>query len=211
MASSAAEILRQQLREKFPQAHGLRAEPKVPAPAQKPFHLNTFPVGAISEVVPAGPVAGILLMVAGLLGEPDEVSPQPEMVLIDGADGFDPDSFEDAACSKLLWVRCRSAMEMAKAADLLIHDGNLPFILLDATGLDRRDLASIPASAWLRMKQTAERNGSRVVIMAPYPLVPCASLRLTLSADLSLHHFDNSRTDLLDRLSPVSQALRRAT
>src|SRR6478736_2076741 len=110
MASSAAEILRQQMREKFPQAHGLRAEPKVPAPAQKPFHLDTFPVGAISEVVPAGPVAGIL-------GEPDEVSPQPEMVLIDGADGFDPDSFEDAACSKLLWVRCRSAMEMAKAAD----------------------------------------------------------------------------------------------
>lgn len=211
MTSSAAEILRQQLREKFPQAHGVRAEPQVPVPGQKPFHIETFPVGAISEVVPAGPVAGILLMVAGLLGEPDEWSPHPELVLIDGADGFDPDSFEDVACSKLLWVRCRSALEMAKAADLLIHDGNLPFILLDATGLDRRDLASIPASAWLRMKQTAERNGSRVAIMAPYPLVPCASLRLTLSADLSLHHFDVSRADLLARLSPVSQSLRRAT
>lgn len=207
----AAEIMRQQLREKFPQAHGLPAEPQVLAPEHKPFHIETFPVGAISEVVPAGPVAGILLLVAALLGEPEEASPQPKLVLIDGADGFDPESFEDAACSKLLWVRCRSAMEMAKAADLLTHDGNLPFILLDATGLDRRDLASIPASVWLRMKQTAERNGSRVVIMAPYPPVPCASLRLTLSADLSLHHFDVSREDLLDRLSPVSQSLRRAT
>ena len=211
MASPAAEILRQQLREKFPQAHELRAEPQAFVPEQKPFVMETFPVGAISEVVPAGPVAGILLMVAGLLGEPDEMSPQPELVLVDGADGFDPNSFEDAACSKLLWVRCRSALEMAKAADLLVHDGNLPFILLDATGLERRDLASIPASAWLRMKQAAERNGSRVVIMAPYPLVPCARLRLTLSADLSLQHFDVSRTDLLDRLSPVSQSLRRAT
>jgi hypothetical protein len=213
MASSAAEILRQQLREKFPEAHGLRTEPQAISPEQKPFVIETFPVGAISEVVPAGPVAGILLMVAGLLGEPGEVCHQPELVLIDGSDGFDPTSFEDAACSKLLWVRCRSALEMIKAADLLIHDGNVPFILLDATGLDRRDLAGIPASAWLRMKQTAERNGSRVVIMAPHPLVPCSRLRLTLSADLSLLHFDVTREELLDRLRPLSQSqsLRHAT
>ncbi|MBK1817362.1 hypothetical protein JIN84_17205 [Luteolibacter yonseiensis] len=162
-------------------------------------------------MIPAGPVAGILLMVAGLLGEDDGAGLQPEMVLVDGADGFDPDSFVDAACSKLLWVRCRSALEMIKAADLLIHDGNLPFILLDATGLDRRELGDIPASAWWRMKQTAERNGSRVVIMAAAPLVPCAGLRLMLSADLSLRHFDADRSELLDRLRPVSQSLRRAT
>lgn len=211
MSASAVEILRQQLREKFPQAHGMRVEPEVIASQDKPFHADSFPTGTLSEVVPAGPVAGILLLVAGLLGEPDGSSLQPELVLIDGADGFDPDSFDDAACSKLLWVRCRSALEMAKAADLLIHDGNLPFILLDTTGLDRRELQNIPASAWWRMKQTAERNGSRVVIMASYPLVPCASLRLTLSADLSLRHFDAPRSELLDRLRPVSRSLRRAT
>ncbi|GAA5120297.1 hypothetical protein JIN84_20540 [Luteolibacter yonseiensis] len=211
MASAAAEILRRQLREKFPQAHGLRTGPELPDAGRKPFEMEAFPAGAISEVVPAGPVAGISLMIAGLMGAPEEFCPQPELVLVDGADGFDPDSHEDAACSKLLWVRCRSALEMVKAADLLVHDGNLPFILLDATGLDRRDLAGIPSSAWLRMKQAAGRNGSRVVIMAPYPLVPCARLRLTLSADLSLHHFDVPRSDLLDRLGMVSESLRRAT
>jgi hypothetical protein len=211
MGVSAVEILRQQLREKFPQAHGLRAEPEVIARHDRPFHADSFPVGAISEVVPLGPVAGVLLLVAGFLGEPEEASPQPELVLIDGADGFDPDSFDDAACSKLLWVRCRSAMEMVKAADLLIHDGNLPCILLDATGLGRRELQDIPASAWWRMKQTAERNAIRVIIMASYPLVPCASLRLTLSADLSLRHFDAPRSRLLDRLRPASQSLRHAT
>jgi hypothetical protein len=166
MASAAAEILRQQLREKFPQAHGLRAEPNVPAPEQKPFHVDTFPVGAISKVVPAGPVAGILLLVAGLLGEPDEVSPQPEMVLIDGTDGFDPDSFEDGACSKLLWVRCRSALEMAKAADLLIHDGNLPFTLPDATGLtDGRTRAQPFTSPTLHRSLTSIRStpGDRMI------------------------------------------------
>ncbi|MES2923159.1 MAG: hypothetical protein V4819_16505 [Verrucomicrobiota bacterium] len=154
-------------------------------------------------------VSGVL--VAGHLGEPEEASSQPELVLIDGADGFDPDSFDDAACSKLLWVRCRSALEMAKAADLLIHDGNLPFILRDATGLNRRELANIPVSAWWRMKQAAERNGTRVVIMFPSPLIPSASLRLTLSADLSLHYFDVPGADLLGRLHTVSQSLRRAT
>jgi hypothetical protein len=212
MASSALETLRHQLREKFPQAHGLRAEAVVEPPQDQPFHCETFPAGAISEIVPAGPVAGILLLVAGLLGEPEEASPHPELVLVDGADGFDPDSFDDAACSKLLWVRCRSALEMVKAADLLIHDGNLPFILLDATGLDRRELQDIPASAWWRMKQTAERHGSRVVIMASSPLVPCASLRLTLSADLSLRLFDFPRSELVDRLRTRSHtpSLQRA-
>ena len=51
----------------------------------------------------------------------------------------------------------------------------------------------------------------RVVILAPSPLVPCASLRMTLSADLTLQHFDIPRSDLLERLHPVSQSLRRAT
>jgi hypothetical protein len=41
---------------------------------------------------------------------------------------------------------------MLKAADLLVHDGNLPFVLLDATGVARRDLNSLPAAAWWRLK-----------------------------------------------------------
>lgn len=90
MGSSSVEIIRQQLREKFPQAHGLRAEPQVSESDTQPFHADAFPLGAISEVIPAGPVAGILSMVAGLLGEDDEAGLQPEMVLVDGADGFDP-------------------------------------------------------------------------------------------------------------------------
>lgn len=107
MASPAVEILRQQLREKFPQAHALRADPQPVAPQGKPFSAEAFPVGAISEVVPAGPVAGLALLIAGLLGNPEETSPHPELVLVDGADGFDPGSFTGTACSKLLWVRCR--------------------------------------------------------------------------------------------------------
>lgn len=211
MSLSAVENLKRQMREKFPQAHGLRAVPEVISSTDQLFLAETFPVGAISEVVPASPGAGLLLMLAGLLGEPEEASLQPDMVLIDGADSFDPDSYIDAACSKLMWVRCRSALEMVKAADLLIHDGNLPFILLDAAGLNRGELTKIPASAWWRMRQTAERFGIRVVIMVPSPLVPCASLRLTLSANLTLQAFEIPRTELLPRLRSISQSVRHAT
>lgn len=211
MASSAVEILRQQLRDKFPQAHAVRADPEPVVPQGKPFRAEAFPVGAISEVVPAGPVAGLGLLVAGLLGDPEETSPHPELVLVDGADAFDPGSFSGTACSKLLWVRCRSAVEMIKAADLLVHDGNVPFVLLDATGLARRDLSALPASAWWRLKQTVERTGGRLVVMASFPLVPCATLRLSLSAGLSLRDFDSPREELLDRLQVQAEGLRRAT
>lgn len=212
MSASVAETLRQQLREKFPQAHGVRLEPTMVVAEQgEPFQMESFPAGAISEVIPANPAGGILLLVAGLLGEPEETCPHPEVVLIDGADSFDPSSFSEAACSKLLWVRCGTALEMIKAADLLVQDGNVPFVLLDATGMERRDLASIPASAWWRIKQTAERTGGRAVVLAPHPLVPCASKRLTLSANLSLRDFDRTREELLARLHTTSEGLRRAT
>jgi hypothetical protein len=211
MGSPAVEILRQQLRDKFPQAHSLPVGNKPVVLGGKPFRADSFPVGAISEVVPAGPVAGLALMIAGLLGDSEEPSPYPELVLVDGADSFDPGSFSGTVCSKLLWVRCRSAVETIKAADLLVHDGNIPFILLDATGLIQRDLSALPASAWWRLKQCVERTGGRLVVMASFPLVPCATLRLSLSAGLSLRDFDSPQNELLDRLQTHSEGLRRAT
>lgn len=198
------------MREKFPQAHGVRQETES-VDLAKPFQPDTFPVGAISEVIPANATSGILLLVAGLLGEGEEVSPHPSMVLVDGGDSFDPASFSGMACTKLLWVRCQTALEMIKAADLLIHDGNVPFIMLDATGILRRDLATIPASAWWRMKQTAERTAARVVVLAASPLVSCTSCRLVLSSDLTLSDFSRPRGELLGRLQQTPGDQHRKT
>lgn len=175
------------------------------------FHLESFPAGAISEVIPSRPAAGLSLLVAALLGEPLEESPHPELVLIDGADGFDPASFTGAACSRLLWVRCSSAAETLKAADLLVRDGNVPFVLLDVCGLPRRELAGIPASSWWRLRQLTGRTGVRLVVLAPSPVVPGVSLRLMLSADLSLRDFDAPRAELLIRMKTETRSLRHAT
>ncbi len=205
MAPLAMEELRKQMREKFPQAHSLergleRGLESAAVEGGTLFDAGMFPEGAISEVVPAGRFSGIALMVAGLLE--NEGVPEAggfRMVLVDGSDGFDPGSFSSEACEKLLWVRCTCAMEMIKAADLLVHDGNMPFVLLDAMGLDRRDLGKVPSSAWWRLKQVAERTGCKLVVMAEKPVVPCASLRLAVGAGLRLEDFDAERGELLGR------------
>lgn len=211
--ASAVEELRRKMREKFPQAHALREEVAEERGGGL-FDAGMFPAGAVSEMIPAGRFSGISLMVAGLL----EGADVPEaggyrMVLVDGADGFDPGSFSSEACGRVFWVRCGGAMEMMKAADLLVHDGNMPFILLDAMGLDSRELGKIPSSAWWRLRQVAERTGCRLVVMAARPLVPCASLRLSLNAQLRLEDFDAERGELLGKLqisNPKSQGSSRS-
>lgn len=209
MASAVVDDLRKQMRERFPQAHGPggldvgEGMGRVREGGEL-FDAGMFPAGAISEVVPAGRFSGVALMVAGLL-EGDGVAEAGgfRMVLVDGADGFDPGSFSREACERLLWVRCRSAVEMMKAADLLLHDGNMPFVLLDSTGVDWRELGRVAGSSWWRLRQVAERNGCRLVVMSERAMVPCASVRLALGADLQLSDFDEERGELLGRLRAV--------
>ncbi len=209
MPPPAIEILRRQLREKFPQAHAMRAEPQARVDVVNPFSPDTFPAGGISEVVCGETVSGLSLWVSGLLGDPEEISPHPELVLIDGSDAFDPGSFGRNACSRLLWVRCRAAHEMLKAADLLARDGNVPFLLLDASGLSRRELQACPASAWWRLKRVIEGNGSRLVVMATFPVVPCAARRFRMSANLTLGDFDLPAQELRLHLRVENERLQR--
>ena len=156
MTASLQEI-RRQLREKFPQAHG-SATLQEPAenPVARLFEAAAFPAGAISELI-AAEGGGLFLWIAGLLADPPEAVSLPKFVLVDGGDGFDPASYPAAACSQLLWVRCGNAVQALKAADLLVRDGNVPFVMLDLCGLPAAALKSIPASAWWRLKQLCEQ------------------------------------------------------
>lgn len=209
MTATTLQDIRKKLREKFPAAHGLavvsEASGKV---AEKPFEVAAFPAGAISELIPAAAGGGLSLWIAGLLGEPGETGHFPEFVLVDGSDHFDPASHASAACSRLLWVRCQHVREALKAADLLVRDGNIPFIMMDLCGLPPASLKSIPASAWWRLKQGCEAVACRLVVLTSMPLVPCASLRLTLSSRLSLEDFDRPRQEVLRDLSAAPDLLR---
>lgn len=211
MASETVQELRLRLRKKFPQAHASRFPGEVRSEDRFRFsEPGSFPVGKISEVVPEGkrPLLGLLL--AEMLGDSENRVSIPDFVLVDG-DGFDPRSFVDGACSRLLWVRCGRAEELMRAADLLIRDGNIPFILLDACGFAERDLRALPVSAWWRLNQMAERSGCRVLMLSPFPLVPCAAVRLSLSSRLSLADFDRYRSELFSEIEVQPQRLRQAT
>ena len=162
--------------------------------------LEEFPVGALSVVESAGPGAGLGLVIADLLGESNDIAGPPQMVLVDGADGFDPASFSGSACARLLWVRCRNALEMIKAADWLVRDGNVPLILLDASGLEPRDLQSLPAAAWWRLKLGAEQTGTRLVVLTAGCSVAAARVRLHWSVELEIADFDADREELARRL-----------
>ncbi|MES2658345.1 MAG: hypothetical protein V4689_06990 [Verrucomicrobiota bacterium] len=212
MTPPTIDDLRRQLRKKFPQAHAY-------APLQdnsgevtgRPFEVSTFPAGAISEIIPSAQCGGLSLWIAGLLANPEEASEFPKFVLVDGGDAFDPVSHTAAACSQLLWVRCSKVHEALKAADLLVRDGNVPFVILDLCGLPVAALRSIPASAWWRLKLLCETGACRLVVLSPSPLVPCASLRLELSARLTLRDFDLPRNEILPRVEARTNRLRHGT
>lgn len=208
MATPVIEDLRRQLREKFPQAHApvLMAAEEKPDDG-RPFDPGFFPPGMISEVI--GP--GVRLLVSGLLGEPVEIAALPDFILVDGGDHFDPASFTPQACSRLVWVRCSTAEQMLKATDLLVRDGNIPFILLDTCGIGSRELRGIPSSAWWRLKLAASAGNCRLVVMSPFAQVPCAGVRLALNAKLGLEDFEVPRRELITRLRVVPERMKRVT
>ena len=212
MPSPTLEDLRRQLREKFPQAHGHATLPAAPREVvERPFEISYFPAGAISEIIPSADGCGISMWIAGLLADPDEAAEFPKFVLVDGGDGFDPASHTSKACSQLLWIRCQKLPEVLKAADLVVRDANVPFVMLDLCSLPAVPLRTIPASSWWRLKQLCETSACRLVVLSPSPLVPCASLRLTLTGSLSLADFDLPRKEILDHVSAHPNRLRHAT
>ncbi|MBB5350399.1 hypothetical protein HNR46_000623 [Haloferula luteola] len=206
----AIEDLRKQLREKFPQAHAFISDQKEgdegsSASQRQAFSAELFPMGAISEVM--GP--GLGMLVAGLLGEVEERVDFPEFVLVDGGDGFDPASFTVAACSRLLWVRCQAVREMFQAAELLVRDGNVPFVLLDTCGMEEREWRGVSDSVWWRLKWVAEKTGCRLVVMSLRPRVPCAVVRWLLNARWELVDFEVPRRELIERMQVVQERERR--
>lgn len=171
--------------------------------------FNEFLPGTITELLTSDP-GSLGLVFATLLGEPAFAEEFPQLALVDPADRFDPESFSAPACSRMLWLRCRGALEAVRAADILLRDGNLGTVLLDASALEMRELGRLPASAWWRLKQGAQAGGSRLIALTPAAVVPCASLRLGLEADLAFADLDGFRADLVSRLQPRVEVRRHA-
>ncbi|MEM9081354.1 MAG: hypothetical protein AAGC74_11755, partial [Verrucomicrobiota bacterium] len=168
-----------------PSSHHPTASGKPTQP--KAFPINSRSPGANNESPPPTAASGS----SGTLA------------LVDGSDSFDPQSHHPHTLHRLLWVRCHSAADALKAADLLLRDGNLPLILLDLLLNPLPEFQRLPASTWHRLRALTEKTGTTLLAFTPSPkIIPNTRLRLTLTSSLTLDDLDHSRPQLLQTHIP---------
>lgn len=206
--------LRQLLAERFP---GLRTRADELPTAKQAFWPTGVPQldtplhgglnkGALAEIVSERPGSGGTLLMTALLRR--ALSENKFTTLIDGQDSLDVTQL-GADLSRLLWVRCRSAAEALKAADLILRDGNLPLVLLDLAANPAVQLRKIPATTWYRFQRLLEQTSAVCVVMAPRPMVAPAQVRITLRSRFSIQALDREPQELLSELKlDVTEARR---
>jgi len=213
---SAANIieLRKLLAERFP---GLRTRADELPTAKQAFWPTGVPQldsplrgglnkGALAEIVSERPGSGGTLLMTALLHR--ALSENKFTTVIDGQDSLDVTQL-GADLSRLLWVRCRSAAEALKAADLILRDGNLPLVLLDLASNPAVQLRKIPATTWYRFQRLLEQTSAVCVVMAPRPMVAPAQVRITLRSRFSIQALDREPQELLSELKlDVTEARR---
>jgi hypothetical protein len=193
MAASAKILaLRQILAERFP------AEPPV-STARVATGLTHFdsllggglPRGVVTQVVAPAVSSGATLLLSKVA---DALQRKSQLVAwIDGTDSFEP----GVLTTHLLWVRCRWVPEALTATDLLLRDGNVPFVILDLKQSRNFELRRIPGQTWYRLQRLAEKTQTSLILLTRYPLVACASVTLRSSVTLGIDDLSAASTDLL--------------
>lgn len=157
-----------------------------------------LPKGALVEIVSALPGSGASSLLLSLLRRSAAASRWS--ALIDGHDNFDPASAGAAVLSCLLWIRCRTAEEALRSADLLLRDGNLPLVILDLRGNSDAELRRIPAPQWYRLQRAIESTGIAGLILTPRAMIPCAQARLLLQNRPGLDALDHEQDAIVRSL-----------
>ena len=170
--------IRELLRDRFPEAHTSQSVEGANALLSGIGVLDRLEVagGGMTEAVSEVPGRGACLLLGEVIREAG-VQRRP-VVLIDACDTFDPQSLPLSGCQSLLWIRCQSAQNAVKAADLLLRDGNLTLILMDLERCPLQDLRRIPASSWHRMRMLTEKASSLCLAFTPVKIIPRAATRI---------------------------------
>lgn len=168
-----------------------------------------LPLAALTEIVCAAPSCGGHLLLARLLAFTREA--HQRVALIDGADSFDPGSFEPDQLAHLVWVRCTTTAQALSAADLLARDANLGLVVLDLRRAPEADLRRIPGPQWYRLQRAVEPTDLALVIETPRAAVPSAQLRFTLNRAHGFSAFADERVTLTAQLAPTLSRQRLQT
>jgi hypothetical protein len=172
--------LRKLLAERFPHSF-------IPRAAQFATGIATLdqatsgglPQGAITELTSAHASAGS----ASLIGELLRTAQRQHcfVALIDGRDSFDPCGVADNSLLRhLFWLRCRTAGESLRAADLLLRDGNFKLIVLDLVLNPPNELCKIPQTSWYRLQRLVEPSPTALLVLTRRALIASAQLKLQL-------------------------------
>jgi hypothetical protein len=102
------------------------------------------------------------------------------VALIDGRDSFDPEPLGNSCLRHLLWMRCRKAVEVIKAADLLLRDGNFPLVIADLVFNPVEELRKIPQTSWYRLQRLVEPTSTAFLVLARHSMGSSAQLKIIL-------------------------------
>lgn len=147
------------------------------------------PKGAITEIASPQWSAGSASLVHALLYA--AYQNHSFVALIDGCDSFDPESLENSCLQHLLWLRCHTPFESAKAADLLLRDGNFPLVIVDLVLNSRDELRKIPQSTWYRLQRLVEPTSTVLLVLNRQSLLASAQLKLVMENNWKLSDLEN--------------------
>ena len=189
------------LSEKFPGVRMLLAEPPLAegaltgiAAIDAPPH-GGLPKGALTEVVCGRGTSGSATLMRQLLLR---AARENEIVaVIDGNDSLDVASLGAGILSRLLWIRCRSANDALKAADLVLRDGNLSLVLLDLKLNPEKELQKIPATTWYRFQRLVQETATVCVAFTPRPMLFPALMRIDVHSQFSIAALECDADELL--------------
>jgi hypothetical protein len=154
-----------------------------------------FPQGGITEITSPHVSAGSASLICALLQAAQRNG--YFLALIDGRDSFDPQPLAKACLRHLLWVRCTSAFEAIKAADLLLRDGNFRLVIVDLV-LNAREELKIPQTSWYRLQRLVESSSTACLVLTRRSMVSSAQLKIILKNSWTLATF--SEEDAISRL-----------
>ena len=197
--------LRQLLAERFPEAHTIRPRGERTFATHLPrLDAIGLPKGELTELVSEQASAGVATLLAALI-ESARCAPH-HVALVDGRDGFDPGAISAAARRNLLWVRCHQALEATQAADLILRDGNLPFIVLDLRANPVAEVRRLGSPVWYRLQTLSRHSSLTCLVLTPVKVVSSARLRITVERRHVLDDLERRQDQLITGMSfPITR------
>lgn len=102
---------------------------------------------------------------------------------VDASDAFDPFSASKAGTNltNLLWVRCSTAEQALRSADLLVHSGGWGMVVMDFADVRSSVMQRLPVSYWYRFRRAVENTPTVLVILERESYVRnCAAMTIEL-------------------------------